>query len=49
MWTELFKQLSVQLLYSTAYYPQTDRANKWINQTIEIMLWFYLNTLDKIN
>lgn len=45
LWTAMHKALDVKLLYSTAYYPQTDGASEWINQTAEIALWFYFHTI----
>lgn len=38
--------LDMKLLYSTAYYPQTNRSSELINQTAEIALWFYLYTMN---
>ena len=46
LWAELFKLLGVQLLYSTAYHPQTDGQSERTNQTIEIALRYYLSALD---
>lgn len=45
LWTALFKMLGVELLYSTAYHPQTDGSSERTNQTAEIALRFYLNTM----
>lgn len=46
LWTALFKQLGVKLLYSTAYHPQSDGQSERTNQTVEIALRFHLATLD---
>ena len=48
LWTAIFKQLGVNLLYSTAYHPQIDGMSERTNQTAEIALRFYLNTLDNL-
>ena len=45
LWTELFKKLGVELLYSTAYHPQTDGSSERTNQTAEIALRFYMHTM----
>ena len=47
LWGGIFKRLGVDLLYSTAYYPQTDGSSERTNQTIEIALRFYIYTLEK--
>lgn len=44
--TALFTKLGVKLLYSTAYYPQTDGSSKHTNQTVEIARCFFLHALD---
>ena len=46
LWTALFTQLGVQLLYSTAYHPQTDGSSERTNQTVEIALRFWMATLN---
>jgi len=46
-WSALFTRLGVQLLYSTAYHPQTDGQSEKTNQTVEIMLRFFIATLEK--
>ena len=48
LWEAIFKQLGVELLYSTAYHPQTDGSSERTNQTTEIALRFYIHTLDRI-
>ena len=48
MWKALFKLLKIRLLYSTAYHPQTDGMSERTNQTTEIALRFYLNTLENL-
>ena len=45
-WAELFARLGVKLLYSTAYHPQTDGSSKRTNQTVEIVLRFFVHTLE---
>ena len=47
LWTSLFEQLKVQLLYSTAYHPQTDGQSERTNQTAEIMLRFFVAGLER--
>lgn len=42
LWREVLKTLNVELLYSTAYHPQTDGASERTNQIAEIALRFYL-------
>lgn len=37
----------MKLLYSTAYYPQTNRSSECTNQTAEIALQFYLHTMNQ--
>ena len=44
-WTSLFEKLGVKLLYSTAYYPQTDGSSERTNQTVEIALRFFVHAL----
>src|SRR5438045_4273268 len=44
-WSTLFKRLGVQLLYATAYHPQTDGQSERTNQTVESTLWYFLATL----
>ncbi len=45
-WTALFTKLGVKLLYSTAYHPQTDGSSERTNQTIEIVLRFFIHALE---
>lgn len=42
-WMILFHILGVSLLYSTAYYPETDSSSERSNQTINIALQFYVH------
>lgn len=44
-WTALFEKLGVKLLYSTAYHPQTDKLSERTNQTVEIVLRFFVHAL----
>ena len=46
LWNEIFRTLKVDLFYSTAYHPQTDGQSERTNQTVEIALRYYLNTLE---
>ena len=41
-WCVIFECLSTKLLISTAYYSQTDSQFKWTNQTVEIVLHYFL-------
>lgn len=45
-WTALFKKLGVNLLYSTAYHPQTDGSSKRTNQTVMIALRFFIHAMN---
>lgn len=45
-WAKLFARLGAKLLYSMAYYPQTDGPSKRTNQTIEIVLRFFIYALE---
>ena len=49
MWKEIFKQLKVKSLLSTAYHSQTDESFKITNQTAEIALQYFLATISDIN
>ena len=42
LWKDIFKTMNVNLIYSTAYHPQTDGSSERTNQTAEIVLRFYL-------
>ena len=46
IWKEIFKALKVDLLYSTAWHPQTDGMSERSNQTAEIALRYYIATLE---
>ncbi|MCO5579453.1 hypothetical protein L7F22_033308 [Adiantum nelumboides] len=41
-WTSLFKSLGTNLLFSSAYHPQTDGQTKRVNQILEEMLRHYI-------
>lgn len=43
LWSVMFKKLGVKLLYSTAYYPQTNGQSKRSNQILEITLYFQIS------
>lgn len=45
-WKALFARLGVNLLYNTAYHPQTNGSSKRINQTMEIALQFFVYTME---
>ena len=47
LWEAIFHRLGVELLYSTAYHPQTDGSSERTNQTAEVALRFYIHTLNK--
>lgn len=47
LWKAIHAALSVKLLYSTAYHPQTNRSSECTNQTAEIALQFYLHTMNQ--
>ena len=44
-WASLFEKLGVKLLYNTVYHPQTDGSSERTNQTVEIMLCFFVHAL----
>lgn len=46
--TILFNKPGVKLLYSTAYYPETDGSSKHTNQTIEITSQFFLHAFNDL-
>ena len=45
LWKQIFVALKVDLLYSTAYHPQTDGTSERTNQTVEIALRYYIAVL----
>ena len=47
MWSAIHAILGTQLLYSTAYHPQTDGASERINQSAEIALRYYIHHMDQ--
>ena len=49
LWKGIFEALNVQLLYATAYHPQTDGQSERTNATVEIALRYYLATLPTMN
>lgn len=46
LWKSMFKTLGIDLLYSTAYHPQTDGSSERTNQTVEVALRHYLLSMD---
>ena len=48
LWREIFIALKVDLMYSTAWHPQTDGMSERSNQTAEIALRYYIATMDDI-
>lgn len=42
----LFTKLGVKLLYNIAYYLQIDRSSEHTNQTVEIVLRFFIHALE---
>ena len=47
MWSAIHAILGTQLLYSTAYHPQTDGASERTNQSAEIALRYYIHHMDQ--
>ena len=47
LWKAMFNELGVNLMYSTAYHPQTDGSSERTNQTVEIAIRFWIATLQK--
>lgn len=47
-WAMLLNKPGVKLLYSTAYYPQTNGLSERINQKVKITLRFFIHTLVNI-
>lgn len=45
-WKALFTKLEMKLLYSKAYHPQTDGSSERTNQTVEIVLQFFIHVLE---
>ena len=48
-WKALFARLGVNLLYSTAYHPQTDGSSERTNQTVEIALRFFVHAMEDLS
>ena len=48
IWHTIFQKKSVELLYSIAYHPQSDRQSEQMNQTFEIALCHYIADLEKL-
>ena len=46
MWKAIFKALDVELVFSTAYYPQTDGSSERTVQTAEIALRYAIDILE---
>lgn len=49
LWKGLFKQLHVDLMFLTAYHPQTDGSSEATNQVAEMALRHWLTTLKQPN
>ncbi|KAI0996230.1 hypothetical protein K3495_g11949, partial [Podosphaera aphanis] len=45
LWRGMFEELKVNLLFSTAWHPQTDGAAERTNQQVEIALRYFIATL----
>ncbi len=43
-WRFMFERLSTTLLMFILYHSQTDEMFKWMNQMIEIVIWFFITT-----
>ena len=48
-WASLFSQLNVKLLYFIAYHSQSDEVFERTNQTLKIVLRFFILTIDSKN
>ena len=48
LWTKLFQELDVDLLYSTTYHSQTNESSKRTNQILKIALRFHLQSISNI-
>lgn len=46
LWKQIFIAMKVDLLYSTAWHPQTDGVSERSNQTAEIALRYYIAALE---
>ena len=46
VWKEIFRLHKVDLMYSTAWHPQTDGMSERSNQTAEIALRYYIASLE---
>ncbi len=42
-WKMLTAELRIKHKMLTAYYLQTDEQSKWMNQTVKMYLWHYVN------
>lgn len=49
LWSTLFLQLNIKLLYFTTYRFQSDDASKRTNQTLKIALRFFILPIDSRN
>lgn len=48
LWTKLFQEFEIDLLYSTAYYSQTNKFSERTNQTLKIALRFHFQSKSDI-
>jgi len=46
LWKQIMTELNVNMLYSTAYHPQTDGQSEKSNEVVEIALRYFLLTVD---
>ncbi len=49
LWRAIFSQLKIELMFSTAYHPQTNGSSEATNQFTEIALRHWLTTLKRID
>jgi len=39
----LIRALDMKIILLIAYHPQTNGQIEWINQKVEVFLWYYIN------
>jgi len=47
LWKQIMNELKVDILYSTTYHPQTDGQSEKSNKVVEIVLRYFLLTVDR--